>query len=122
MRPSGATRIAQTLGELALNGLKARAQELGMLFHVFLDRLDGGKEAHVAQLVELIGADEAGLQALGELRDNRGARTDKADAGAGKVILDVEAKATTRSSVPAARARSKMFASSSVSSYRSCTQ
>ena len=35
----------------------------------------------MAQLVELIGADEAGLQALGELRDNRGARTDKADTG-----------------------------------------
>ena len=82
MRPGGATRIAQALGELALNGLKARAQKLGMLFHVLLDRLDGGKEAHVAQLVELVGADEAGLQALGELRDNRGARTDKADAGA----------------------------------------
>ena len=32
-------------------------------------------------MVELIGADEAGLQALGELRDNRGARTDKADTG-----------------------------------------
>ena len=82
MRPSGATRIAQTLGELALNGLKARAQKLGMLFHVFLDRLDGGKEAHVTQLVELIGADKTGLQALGELRDNRGARADKADTGA----------------------------------------
>ena len=82
MRPSGATRIAQALGELALNGLKARAQELGMLFHVLLDRLNGGKETHVTQLVELIGADEAGLQALGELGDNRGARTDKADAGA----------------------------------------
>ena len=82
MRPSGATRIAQTLGELALDGLKARTQELGMLFHVLLDRLDGGKEAYVAQLVELVGADKAGLQALGELRDNRGARTDKADAGA----------------------------------------
>ena len=40
----------------------------------------------------------------------------------GKVILDVEANATTRSSVPAARARSKILASSSVSSYRSCTQ
>ena len=53
-----------------------------MLFHVLLDRLDGGKEAHVTQLVELVGADEAGLQALGELGDDRGARTDKADAGA----------------------------------------
>ena len=82
MRPGGATRVAQALGELALDGLKARAQELGMLFHVLLDRLDGGKEAHVTQLVELVGADEAGLQALGELGDDRGARTDKADAGA----------------------------------------
>ena len=53
-----------------------------MLFHVLLDRLDGGKEAHVTQLVELVGADKAGLQALGELGDDRGARTDKADAGA----------------------------------------
>ena len=82
MRPGGTARVAQALGELALNGLKARAQELGMLFHVLLDRLDGGKEAHVTQLVELVGADEAGLQALGELGDDRGARTDKADAGA----------------------------------------
>ena len=82
MRPGGATRVAQALGELALDGLKARAQELGMLFHVLLDRLDGGKETHVTQLVELVGADKAGLQTLGELRDNRGARTDKADAGA----------------------------------------
>ena len=122
VRPGGAARVAQALGELALDGLKARTQELGMLFHVLLNRLDGGKEAHVTQLVELVGADEAGLQALGELGDNRGARTNKADAGARKVILDVEAKATTRSSVPAVRARSKMFASSSVSSYRSCTQ
>ena len=48
MRPSSATRIAQALSELALDGLKARTQELGMLFHVLLDRLDGGKEAHVA--------------------------------------------------------------------------
>ena len=53
-----------------------------MLFHVLLDRLDGGKEAHVTQLVELIGANKTGLQALGELGDDRGARTDKADAGA----------------------------------------
>ena len=53
-----------------------------MLFHVLLDRLDGRKEAHVTQLVELVGADEAGLQALGELGDDRGARTDKADTGA----------------------------------------
>ena len=53
-----------------------------MLFHVLLDRLDGGKEAHVTQLVELIGANKTGLQALGELGDNRGARTNKADAGA----------------------------------------
>ena len=82
VRPGGAARVAQALGELALDGLKARAQELGMLFHVLLDRLDGGKEAHVTQLVELVGADEAGLQALGELGDDRGARTDKADAGA----------------------------------------
>ena len=82
MRPSSATRIAQALGELALNGLKARAQELGMLFHMLLDRLDGGKETHVTQLVELVGADKTCLQALGELGDNRGARTDKADAGA----------------------------------------
>ena len=82
MRPGGAARAAQALGELALNGLKARTQKLGMLFHVLLDRLDGGKEAHVTQLVELVGADEAGLQALGELGDDRGARTDKADTGA----------------------------------------
>ena len=82
MRPGGATRIAQALGELALNGLKARAQELGMLFHMLLDRLDGGKETHVTQLVELVGADKTCLQALGELGNNRGARTDKANAGA----------------------------------------
>ena len=81
MRPGGTTRVAQALGELALDGLKARAQELGMLFHVLLDRLDGGKETHVTQLVELIGANKTGLQALGELGDDRGARTDKADAG-----------------------------------------
>ena len=82
MSPSGATRVTQALGELALNGLKARTQKLSMLFHVFLDRLDSGKEAHVTQLVELVGANKASLQALGELGDNRGARTDKADTGA----------------------------------------
>ena len=82
MRPSGTARVAQALGELAFDGLKARAQKLGMLFHVFLDRLKGGKEAHMAQLVELVGADQTGLQAFREFGDNRGARTDKADAGA----------------------------------------
>ena len=73
MCPSGATRIAQALGEFALNGLKARAQKLGMLFHVLLDRLDGGKEAHVTQLVELIGADKAGLRRLENSASDRGA-------------------------------------------------
>ena len=36
----------------------------------------------MAQLVELVGADQAGLQTLGELGDDRRARADKADAGA----------------------------------------
>ncbi len=39
----------------------------------------------------------------------------------GKVILEVEATASTRSALPASRATSWMFSSSSPSSKRSCT-
>ena len=70
----------------------------------------------MAQLVELISTDEAGLQALGELGDDRGARTDKADTGARKAILTSRQRPPRGPRCPPRGQRSKMLASSSVSS------
>ena len=84
MGPGGAAGARQPLLELALDALEARAQELGVLRHMLAHGVERGQEAHVHELVELVGGDQADLERAGDLGDVRGRGAEECDARTGE--------------------------------------
>ena len=119
MRPRGAARTAETLGELALHRIEARTQELRVLSHVLVNGIQIGQETRVHELVELVRADEAHLEGVGNFHHVRRAGPEERDARTREG--DLGGRRHTQDAVLVTRAMSKMFASLSPSSVRSCT-
>ena len=84
MRPGGATGAVQALMQLGIDALEARAHELGMTTHMGAHGVQVGQEAHVTQLVELVGADKTGLQMVRDLLDDHGRGGNKTHASTGE--------------------------------------
>ena len=91
--------------------VELRADDRRLAPHEGPDAARVPQEADVAELVHLVGTDGLDAQVLREGGEVGGDAARKATPAPARVILEVDAKSTTLSSVPAARQRSIRFAS-----------